>query len=313
MLWGMRRFGLALAMALVALIAAAPAGAAEAWVSGQRLFYVAGPGETNDLEISQGSGGTTIVDNGASIDPGAGCTALSANEVSCAASLPLAWLRDGNDTSVVASGLARVFGGPGDEELSLCASCPGWLYGSEGNDHLVSGDTRGTLDGGAGDDVLDGGGGNQWIAGRTGNDLITGGAGADLITPGPGTDGVDGGDNRDTLRYSQARGPVIVDLKNGYALGEGPDQFDNVEGIVGSRFGDDLRGDSMANRILGRDGADVLRGRGYPDDLFAGAGNDIIYAREGHPDEISGGPGFDRAHVDGGLHPDRVQRVERLF
>jgi len=28
-------------------------------------------------------------------------------------------------------------------------------------------------------------------------------------------------------------------------------------------------------------------------------------------DDVSGGPGFDRAHVDRGL--DRVQRVERFF
>ena len=282
-------------------------------MSGETLFYVAAPGETNDVEISQGSGGTTIVDSGAAIDPGAGCTALSANEVTCAEGSPWVTLRDGNDTGAVLAGHAGVLGGPGDDGLSLCAACLGSLYGNDGNDHLASGDVRATLDGGAGNDVLDGGSGNQWLGGGTGNDLITGGPGADMITPGPGTDGVDGGGNRDTLRYALARGRVIVDLKNGYAFGEGPDQFDNVEGIIGSRFGDDLRGNAMRNQILGGDGADVIRGRGYPDVLFAGGGDDIIYSRDGRPDEISGGPGFDRAHVDGGLHPDQVQRVERFF
>jgi Ca2+-binding RTX toxin-like protein len=303
--------GLGLFAALVALLAAGPASAAEAWVSGPTLFYLADPGETNDLEISQGPGGTTIVDNGATIDPGAGCTALSANEVTCAEGSPWVRLRDGNDTSVVVAGHAGVLGGPGDDELSLCAACSGSLYGNDGNDHLVSSDVFSILDGGAGNDVLEGGAGNQWIAGQTGNDLITGGAGADSIAPGLGTDGVDGGANRDTLRYSLARGRMTVDLKNGYALGEGPDQFDNVEGIVGSRFGDDLRGNGMVNRILGGDGADVIRGRGDPDFLFAGAGNDIVYSSDGRLDEVSGGPGFDRAHVDRGL--DRVQRVERFF
>jgi len=104
---------------------------------------------------------------------------------------------------------------------------------------------------------------------------------------------------------------VIVDLKNGYALGEGPDQFDSIESIVGSRFGDDLRGDRMVNRIVGGDGADVIRGRGDRDFLFAGDDRDIVYSSDGMLDDVSGGPGFDRAHVDRGL--DRVQRVERFF
>jgi Ca2+-binding RTX toxin-like protein len=309
----MRRISLALAIALVPLIVAAPASAAEAWVSGPTLFYLAGPGETNDVEITEGSGGTTILDNGASIDPGAGCTALSANEVTCAEGTPWVRLRDGNDTSVVMAGHAGVLGGPGGDELSLCAACSGSLYGNDGNDHLVSGDVYSILDGGAGNDVLEGGDGPQWLGGQTGNDLITAGAGIDSIAPGPGTDGIDGGLNRDTLLYSRAQHRVIVDLKNGYALGEGPDQFDSIESIVGSRFGDDLRGDRMVNRILGGDGADVLRGRSDVDFLFAGVGNDIVYSSDGNFDDVSGGPGFDRAHVDRGLHPDRVQRVERFF
>ena len=185
MLCGMRRIGFALALGLVALIVAAPASAAEAWVSGDTLFFMAGPGETNDVEISQGSGGTTIMDNGATIDPGAGCTALSANEVTCAEGSPWVRLRDGNDTGVVVAGHAGVLGGPGDDELSLCAACSGSLYGNDGNDHLVSGDVYSILDGGAGNDVLEGGDGPQWLGGQTGNDLITAGPGIDSIAPVP--------------------------------------------------------------------------------------------------------------------------------
>ena len=58
---------------------------------------------------------------------------------------------------------------------------------------------------------------------------------------------------------------------------------------------------------------DVIRGRGNVDFLFAGDGSDIVYSSDGNFDEVSGGPGFDRAHVDRGRHPDRVQRVERFF
>lgn len=280
-------------------------------MSGPTLFYVAGPGETNDLEISEGSGGATFVDNGATIDPGAGCTAVSANEVTCAEGSPWVRLRDGNDTSTILTGHAGVLGGEGDDELSLCAACSGSLYGNDGNDHLVAGDQRATLDGGSGNDTIEGGAGNDRIAGQTGNDLITGGAGADAIGPGLATDGVDGGPGRDTLSYSLARGPMLVDLKSGVAMGQGPDQFDNVENVVGSRFGDDLRGNGLVNRILGGGGADVLRGRGATDFLFAGGGRDIVYSYDGVLDHVSGGDGFDRAHVDRGL--DRVQRVELFF
>lgn len=302
---------LGLLAAVVALLAAGPVSAAEAWVSGPTLFYLAGPGETNDLEITLAPGGTTIVDNGATIDPGAGCTVVSANEITCAEGLPWVRLRDGNDTSMIVTGHAGVLGGEGDDELSICAACSGSLYGNDGNDHLVGGDLVGILDGGAGNDTIEGGAGNEQLVGQTGNDLITGGGGADTIAPGLGTDGVDGGADRDTLNYSSARGPMLVDLKSGVALGQGPDQFDNVENVTGSRFGDDLRGNGLVNRILGGNGADVIRGRGERDFLYAGGGSDIVYSYDGILDHVSGGDGFDRAHVDRGL--DRVQRVERFF
>jgi Ca2+-binding RTX toxin-like protein len=307
----MRRISLALAIALVALVAAAPASASDAWVSGPTLFYVAAPGETNDLELSTGPGGTTIVDTGAVIVPGAGCTAVSPTEVTCPEGLVSARLRDGDDTGTTLSGHHAILGGPGNDTLTHCSQCSGAFYGNDGDDQLVGGDLSGILDGGAGNDTIEGGAGDERLFGQTGNDLITGGAGADLIAPGPGTDGVDGGADRDTLGYWLARGPMLVDLKSGVAVGAGPDQFDNVESVVGSRFGDDLRGNGLVNRILGGGGPDVLRGRGASDFLFAGGGRDVVYSHDGVLDHVSGGDGFDRAHVDRGL--DRVQRVERLF
>jgi Ca2+-binding RTX toxin-like protein len=308
-----RAAGVAALAALITLFTHGTAAAATALVKTGTVFYVAGAGEANDLEISEVGGQARLVDAGATITPGAGCTAVTPNEVMCTHTFVHAILGNIDDTAALTGGnvFGELSGGAGDDTLTACSTCRSTFSGGDGADHLVSGDVRATLDGGAGNDVLDGGAGNQWLGGGTGNDLITAGPGADMITPGPGTDGVDGGGNRDTLRYTPAAGRVIVDLKNGYALGQGPDNFDNVEGIIGSRFGDDLRGNHMRNQILGGDGADVLRGRGTPDILFAGDGNDIIYAVDGHPDEISGGPGFDRAHVDRGL--DRVQRVERLF
>jgi Ca2+-binding RTX toxin-like protein len=308
-----RAAGVAALAALIALLTHGTAAAATARVDTGTVIYVAGAGEANDLEISEVGGQARLVDTGATITPGPGCTAVTPNEVMCTHPFVLAMLMDMDDTAALTGGnvYGELSGGTGDDTLTACSACRSTLSGGDGNDHLVAGDRYTLILGGAGNDVLEGGDGPDNIAGHTGNDLITAGAGIDSIAPGPGTDGVDGGLNRDTLRYSMAARRVIVDLKAGYALGEGDDQFDSIESLVGSRFGDDLRGNRMTNRIVGGDGSDVIRGRGSFDFVLAGGGNDIVYSRDGWPDDVSGGPGFDLAHVDRGL--DRVQRVERFF
>lgn len=299
--------------ALITFMANGTAVAATARVDTGTVFYEAGAGETNDLEISEVAGEARLVDSGATITPGPGCTTVTPNEVTCTHPFVLARLLDMSDTAEVVSGdiYASLVGGTGEDTLTVCSTCRGALVGGDGADHLVAGDSFSFILGGSGNDVVEGGDGPDSISGDTGNDLITGGAGADTIAPGLGTDGVDGGPDRDTLRYSSAGGPMLVDLKSGVALGQGPDQFDNVENVIGSRFGDDLRGNGLVNRILGGDGADVLRGRDARDFLFAGGGGDVVYSYDGVLDHVSGGPGFDRAHVDRGL--DRVQRVERVY
>lgn len=62
---------------------------------------------------------------------------------------------------------------------------------------------------------------------------------------------------------------------------------------------------------LGRKGNDVLEGGPGSDILDGGEGNDLILARDGKPDIVRGGPGFDRAQVDKGL--DDVAGIEKLI
>ena len=62
--------------------------------------------------------------------------------------------------------------------------------------------------------------------------------------------------------------------------------------------------------IAGTPAADRLDGTSKSDVLCGGAGNDVIYARNGHRDIVDGGPGRDRARVDRGL--DVLRGVEKL-
>jgi Ca2+-binding RTX toxin-like protein len=63
------------------------------------------------------------------------------------------------------------------------------LKGEDGDDILrVSGNSRGSLNGGIGNDVIEGGSANDNIAGGSGTDRISGGGGNDLILGGSQSD-----------------------------------------------------------------------------------------------------------------------------
>lgn len=107
------------------------------------------------------------------------------------------------------------------------------------------------------------------ITARDGDDDIEGLAGADQIDGGPGTDWV---------YYTNSNAPVNVSLLARIASGghaEG-DTLVNIEGVVGSAFGDTLTGDDSANDILGAGGDDVIYGGAGKDNLRGEAGNDTL-------------------------------------
>jgi len=60
------------------------------------------------------------------------------------------------------------------------------FYGGAGNDTLIGGDGRDTLDGGPGDDVITAGDGAALVYGGPGNDVITAGSGGAEIHTGAG-------------------------------------------------------------------------------------------------------------------------------
>ena len=129
------------------------------------------------------------------------------------------------------------------------------------------------LGGDDGANRLSGGGGNDRLSGRGGDDVLAGGAGADRLLGGAGVD---------TASYAGSDEAVTVDLgedtgKGGHAEG---DVIVQVENVLGSGYGDVLRGDNLANRLDGGDGDDMLDGGVGADRLHGGAGVDTVsYSR----------------------------------
>ena len=145
-------------------------------------------------------------------------------------------------------------------------------------------------------DLLIGGGGDDTLLGIAGDDSLRGGEGADRHFGGFGTDYAD---------YSEARGRVEVDLTSGGTFGEAlGDQFEDVEGLIGSRFsdvltgqivrggdgGDNIRGlAGVENDLAGENGNDTLTGMTLDDTLDGGFGSDKLFGLGGD-DTLNGGP-----------------------
>lgn len=171
-----------------------------------------------------------------------------------------------------------------------------------------------TLSGLAGDDVLSGGRGTDTLQGGDGDDTLEGGQGSDVLDG--GTDGVtlaapvEAGKARgDTVRYATSTAAVTVDLAastaaGGHATGDtlvAVGGISTIENVVGSGYGDTLRGDARANVLHGLAGDDTIDGRSGDDMLSGGAGVDTLYGGDGE-DALTGDAGNDR--LEGGLGKD---------
>ena len=175
---------------------------------------------------------------------------------------------------------------------------------------LLLGD--GTINGSG--NVLDneilGNGAPNSLWGRGGNDFLSGAGGPDTLNGGVGADVMEGGEGFDWVYYAGATVPVKVNL------GSGPDPSSNdaagdewnedIEGILGTRFGDDLHGNDFNNTFDGDAGADAIYGWDGNDLLLGGAGSDTITGGNG-TDRLFGNLGNDefRFHIEG-ANGDRV-------
>jgi Ca2+-binding RTX toxin-like protein len=147
--------------------------------------------------------------------------------------------------------------------------------------------------------VLNGGGGSDRLVGGNGADrYIFGNAG---VTAETDTVVELAGGGIDTLDFSVVNTPVTVDLRSDAALvvqngrkvvTGGSGQAAQLEGIVGGKGDDILRGNNANNYLVGNGGNDVLLGFFGDDTLVGGVGYDSLTGGNGN-DKLLGGTGND--------------------
>jgi Ca2+-binding RTX toxin-like protein len=212
---------------------------------------------------------------------------------------------EGNDTIVGADGSDSIDGGLGADSIAAGSDNDtvsggadnDTVNGGDGNDFLAGDDGNDLILGGLGLDVISGGIGNDDLFGGDGVDSLSGNEGNDTLAGGTGPDTVDGGDGIDMASYSDATGPVVINLQDpsqttGDAQG---DLLISIEQFGLSEFGDTFIG--LNDPLVG----DVVFGRGGNDTLLGFAGNDTLHGDNGDDyivgslgaDEIDGGDGFD--------------------
>lgn len=176
------------------------------------------------------------------------------------------------------------------------------VAGNRGNDVFLA--EGGRYFGNLGKDTFD-------ISRSTNVTRVSGGPGRDqVVTRTLSADHYHGGAGIDTLDYNKFKQAIDVDLEAGKAL-LGQHTISGFERIIGSDYGDTLRGDAQNNTLdgrkgkdsllggagedtlWGRNGADTLRGGNRNDTLHAGGQNDLLLGGNGR-DRLSGGKGADR-------------------
>lgn len=211
-------------------------------------------------------------------------------------------------------GMDTVQAGAGDD-LLLTSTAADVLSGGEGQDTVayslaaasmvvdLGTGTASTLEGGS--SVTDTLSSIENVTGSAFDDVITGGAGSNVLDGGLGDDVLAGAGGFDTASYASAGAGVTVDLGGqGDATpdtfgGAGSDTLSSIEGVAGSDFSDDLRGDAGGNTISGGAGDDLITGGLGDDVLTGGEGSDTFDYNEGEAghDVITD---FTLAHVDDG-------------
>lgn len=90
----------------------------------------------------------------------------------------------GNDTITVGEGNNYVYGGAGDDTISVLGAGRNVLYGGAGDDTITGGQGIDYIDGGAGDDVIDGVAGQNILVGGLGSNVIHSGTGDSRVYAG---------------------------------------------------------------------------------------------------------------------------------
>src|SRR5215475_1061075 len=166
---------------------------------------------------------------------------------------------------------------------ATCMGEPATIVGTENSDTLNGTEGEDVIAGLGGDDLIRGLGGEDVICGGDGNDYLygsNGGLALDFLSGDAGDDVISGGSKLGcVVVYSEAPGPVNVDLSALSATGWGNDRMILISGVLGSNFADTINGSART---------DVLAGLGGDDTITAGGGSDLVLADPGN-DRIDGG------------------------
>ena len=279
------RSSVVLGIVLVALGWSSLAMASTASMSEDDLTYAAAAGETNHALIFRSLNEFRIVDSGATITAGAGCTSDNTHEVRCSIPAPTGALPSITVTAGDLNDLVSV-GSVGLVTTSLS--------GEGGNDEIdASASGENILDGGPGNDTLKAGAGFE--------SRLIGGGGADVLS---GEERLPSPDFAVVIAdYSDRVNPVTADA-DGVAddgeVGEG-DNVIAVDVIVGGSAADKL----MAFRVRGRGGNDTLVAdplanpspdQGFSLNAIGGSGDDHLTwgsGLNGFAADLEGGSGND--------------------
>jgi hypothetical protein len=252
--------------------------------TGAVVQFTADPGETNDLHVLREARAIRLVDEGAEVVAGSGCTQVTSHEVSC----PVHELR----ISV------------GDMDDAVSSGAAASIHGDDGNDRVEA--SGGSVLGGAGADVVEGSGAMENLAGGTGPDTLRGLGGDDFLQDrGDGNlDEFDGGGGRDKLWYDTNPISALTFDLSAPTPGGAPGDEDVLHSIEDAQVSGEtvqITGSDKANEILAFADQDVAVEHNV---IIGGRGDDSIRAEnDGDRDTVRAGRGDDTL----GLSPGQTR------
>ena len=219
---------------------------------------------------------------------------------------------DGSDTAILVYDARVVPGGQTDGiafDLRSLAGNSAITYGGVNVGSLTSIETvifRGTT----ANDTVGGTGSYDQLFGGAGDDTLDGWYGNDTLEGGLGNDTLIGGEGLDTATYASSLVGVNVDLRITTAQdtgGAGIDTLSGIEYLIGSAYGDTLRGTDDFNLIVDTGVGVGATALSQTDSLFGYGGNDSILVTRGTPAaavatniNMDGGDGDDFIELRGG-------------
>lgn len=173
---------------------------------------------------------------------------------------------------------------------------------------------------------------NSGVRGNALNNLITGDAtdnalfgegGNDTLIGGLGLDTFDGGAGFDTVSYAYAGAGINISLRPAppSLLADDIDDFVSIEGIIGSRHNDTIKGANTVGELLqGGEGNDSIEGGGGDDTIEGGLGSDRLFGGDGIDTltyaNAAGGANADLYYETGAAEDnstDRIEGFENIF